>query len=549
MSALLFNHLWQSTVCAGAAAILARMCRNAGAHIRYGVWLAASLKFLVPFSLLAALGGHIGWAAPERVIAPYFDTVQALASPASTAASEAPTPIVLYASSPTIGFATVLLALWVVGAAALAIRWLLRWTAARAVVSAASRAHIDSPMPVRITTTRVEPGVFGMFRPVLLLPANIFDSLQPEELRALVAHEAAHVQRRDNFTAALHSLTEILFWFHPLVWWLGARLVAERERACDEAVIRAGTDRSAYAQTLISVCRLYLDAPIVSASAASGGSLRTRIEAIMNHPVSAPLGAGRRGLLAAAVAIALAGPIAFGIADPARAQATADSSDTPALKFRIVQIARGDHGHGSLVQQQSNRFDARNVTVRELVRFAYAAPLPMQIMGGPGWLDTDRYTISAEASYGEDSQKAMQERVRSLLAERFQLRTRVTSSPVYILESANDGDGRGQKSVEKGIGTLELKNGWLSSRGASSGSVALALSDHLSSEVLDHTKAGVTYDIKVELQKNIQALGDDLHKQAGLRLKSFTLNQLVIDGAARPRLDGAGRSPETVATR
>jgi len=53
-------------------------------------------------------------------------------------------------------------------------------------------------------------------------------------------HEVQHVRRRDNLAAAMHLVVEAIFWFHPLVWWLGARLVEERERACDEEVLRLG---------------------------------------------------------------------------------------------------------------------------------------------------------------------------------------------------------------------------------------------------------------------------------------------------------------------
>ena len=52
-----------------------------------------------------------------------------------------------------------------------------------------------------------------------------------------MAHEVMHVRRRDNLRAALHMFVEAAFWFHPIAWWLGRRLVEERERACDEAVL------------------------------------------------------------------------------------------------------------------------------------------------------------------------------------------------------------------------------------------------------------------------------------------------------------------------
>ena len=535
--------------------MLAWVCRNAGAHVRYGIWLAASLKFLVPFSLLTALGNHIGWSAPERAVSTYFSAVQAIAAPASASVSVAPSQIVTYTSTPTNGFAIWLAIAWGVGVIALAARWLLRWSSTRAVVRAATPVQLDAPIAARVTPNRVEPGVFGIFRPTLLLPGNIFESLQPDQLHALVAHEAAHVKRRDNLTAALHSVTEILFWFHPLVWWIGARLVAERERACDEAVIRAGGDRHAYAHTILSVCRLYLGAPIVSASGASRGHLRTRIEAIMNNPVSAPLGTAKRGILAAAVAVLLAVPIALGIADPARAEPAADSPAESAHGFSTVWILRGAESGQALVLTERDGFVATNATVRDLLRFAYSNRLPPQISGGPGWLDTERYTIHATVDHavvtGDTVTPAsMPALVRGLLEDRFHLRMRVAKGPVYVLESAENAPASSQKPVQKGIGLIDQKSGKVSFRGASSASVAEALSTFLSSQVLDHTKPGVTYDFQMKWPRNdLKALGEQFHEQAGLTLKSFTMEQFVIEGAERPTLDAATPSAEQIAAR
>jgi len=59
-------------------------------------------------------------------------------------------------------------------------------------------------------------------------------SLTPAQLRAVLAHEACHIRRHDNLTAAIHHCVQILFWFYPPVWWIGANLLREREAACDE---------------------------------------------------------------------------------------------------------------------------------------------------------------------------------------------------------------------------------------------------------------------------------------------------------------------------
>lgn len=607
----LVDHLWQSTLCVGAAAILAWILRGAGAHVRYGIWLAASLKFLVPFSVFVALGSQVGWAAADREVGAYIGAARAIAAPASTwsaaaaaaaPSSDAASQMITYGPSRGSEADSVsggalskwLLIAWAAGAGALAVRWLVRWNSARLLVHSATPASLGpasrSPratpaelnsaqqtlgarvtslaaslgsrtpaLRIRTTPLRVEPGVFGIFRPTLLLPEDILNSLQPAHLRALVAHETAHVKRRDNLTAALHSLTEILFWFHPLVWWIGARLVAERERACDEAVVRAGNDRETYARAILDVCRLYLGAPIVSASGASRGHLQTRIEAIMNAPVSLPVGGVKRCLLAAAAAIAIAGPIALGITHPVRvepavaqAEPVVDSLAAPTLKFAATQILRGEDSKPTEIRAERDTFVALNATMHDLVRFAYGRALPPQVSGGPAWLGTERYTIraSVDPAAVTNDPAAISERVRSLLADRFHFRAHVAKGPVYVLESADSAPEASQKPIEKGIGVIDQKSGKVSFRGASSASVAEALSTFLSSAVLDHTRPGVTYDFKMKWPRNdLKALGDQLHDQAGLTLRSFTMEQLVIDGAARPALDDAAPPAGQIASR
>ena len=118
----------------------------------------------------------------------------------------------------------------------------------------------------------VEPGVFGIFRPVLLLPEGIAERLDQAQLEAILAHELCHIRRRDNLTAAIHMAVQATFWFHPLVWWLGARLVDERERACDEEVLRLGNKPQVYAEGILNVCKL------VRGIAAGVRAWRNRVE-------------------------------------------------------------------------------------------------------------------------------------------------------------------------------------------------------------------------------------------------------------------------------
>src|SRR5262249_13683728 len=103
------------------------------------------------------------------------------------------------------------------------------------------------------------------------------------------------------------------FWFHPLVWWIRLRLVEERERACDEEVLRTATDPQDYAEGIVAVCRYYLKSPLVCVSAVTGANLKRRVVAIMVNQTTHRLNAGRRLLLAAAGFAAVVLPIAVGV--------------------------------------------------------------------------------------------------------------------------------------------------------------------------------------------------------------------------------------------
>ena len=92
--------------------------------------------------------------------------------------------------------------------------------------------------------------------------------------KANVTHELRHVCRRDNLAAVVHMLVEAIFWFYPLVWWLGSRLVDERERACDEEVLLLGSAPQSYAEGILKICEFYLESPVVCAAGVTGSNLK-----------------------------------------------------------------------------------------------------------------------------------------------------------------------------------------------------------------------------------------------------------------------------------
>ena len=255
MISLILDHLWQSTLFAAAAGFLTLLFRANGAGVRYGLWLVASLKFLLPLALLTAAGGAMSGLLPAQLSAPTvmprFDGTVPAHSPTAAAwlvFQASPDPVRPW------DWTTTLALIWLMGFLSIVGLWLWRWIGLQAIARSATPLAVKAPLPVRYSISQLEPGLVGIFRPVLLLPGRLVGQLSAQELAAIIDHELCHWRRQDNFTAALHMLVEGLFWFHPLVWWLETRLIAERERACDEAVLASGHEPELYAESILKAC-------------------------------------------------------------------------------------------------------------------------------------------------------------------------------------------------------------------------------------------------------------------------------------------------------
>ena len=186
---------------------------------------------------------------------------------------------------------------------------------------------------VRSAPGLLEPGVVGWLRPILLLPVGIEEHLTPPQLNAVLAHELCHVGRRDNFTAGIHMISEAVFWFHPLVWWIGTRLVDERESACDEEVIRLGRNPRVYAESILKTCEFFVESPLACVTGVTGSDLGKRIEAIMNNRAGEAVNLWKKTLLSAAIVLAVVLPIGLGVLNAVRlhAQASQIAASGPAF--------------------------------------------------------------------------------------------------------------------------------------------------------------------------------------------------------------------------
>ncbi len=305
------DHLWQSTLFAACAGLLTLALRNNGARTRYWLWFAASVKFLLPFSLLVSLGAALTPAkVPALAVAPSTTlVVRQVALPFSDSAPVLASPI----PASHWDWTTALMIVWAIGFMAALALWVVRSLRLAAVVRDATNLPLTAPMPVKSSPSSLEPGLAGLFRPVLLLPEGILARLSADEMAGILAHELCHLRHRDNLTAAVHMLVEAVFWFYPLTWWIGARLIAERERACDEAVLESGSDPEIYAEGILKVCKFYIHSPLACAAGISGADLKKRMEMIMTNQIAARLNMLKKSLLGTAAIVAIAVPLAAGM--------------------------------------------------------------------------------------------------------------------------------------------------------------------------------------------------------------------------------------------
>jgi bla regulator protein BlaR1 len=551
------DHLWQSTLFAVVAGLLTLLLRKHHARARYWLWLAASVKFLLPFSLLVGIGNHLAWSRGSAGAAAglYFameEISQPFTQVAAPVISQAAPSLVHPLAHPTIANGTmayasllhllpVLAAVWLCGFSVVLFVWYVRWaqifTAVREAATLYEGREVDAlrrlerlagmrkGIEMLRSRTTLEPGIFGIARPVLLWPEGISEHLSNAQLDAILAHELRHVRRQDNLTAAIHMVVEAAFWFHPLVWWLGARLVAEREHACDEEVLALGTERHVYAESILNVCKFCLGSPLACVSGVTGADLKKRMVHIMTDSVSRKLDFTRKLLLSAAGLLAIALPILFGLANPtpSRAQSQAEETSASVPAFSVASVKPDKSGNGQTrFMFAPDGLQGTNVPLRELLREAYGVQ-DKQISGAPDWLSSERYDVEGklekpateELSHMDENQAASlrQHMLQALLAEQFKLAVhRETKEiPVYILVVAENGpkfqESKFQESKSDDVGPGGPKgqrmmrisrDGQLASQGTPMSLLVRLLSEQVGRPVLDKTGLTGNYDFALQ---------------------------------------------------
>jgi bla regulator protein blaR1 len=533
----IFNHLWQSTFFAAAVALACFALRRNSPRLRYWLWLAASLKFLVPFAVMVSMGARVQF--PPDTPSLHAVTVQRIST------TFAPVSVFPATATPHSIFRwpLALTAVWAAGALLLLLRWFRRSRTIHLAARRATRLPMQLSVATFSTPSMLEPGIFGVFRPVLLLPEGITDNLTPDQFDAVLTHELRHVRFRDNLTAALHMCVETLFWFHPIVWWIGARLMDERERDCDEAVLRQGRRPGDYARGIVQVCQTYVEAPLACASGIGGSDLKRRIREIMTWRGSLPVTLRAKAMLAASALAAVFIPFVIGIL-----RAQSGTPDAVVREFEVASIKpylpQGPRYEMCNPRSDPMRLSLTGCTLKNLVRCAYdlkAFQLPAQ---GPAWTDTDRYVIEARSTTPATRPELMR-MLQPMLAARFGLKVHweLRQGPVYFLNVANHGLKLPLATRKDHCGEVNIRPNSLWSDCDSMDSFAEDLQELLKDRpVINRTRlAAEQYEIKLDVSLDDDAadglsLFSALPAQLGLTLTSgqAPVRKLVLDRVQRP---------------
>ncbi len=336
----LIHFLWQGAALGLLAWLTLTLLRGSSAKARYGV-ACAFLVFMVTAPATTLLMLH----RQEPLPAMLYLTAEATASAAPA------TPLVQRVKARLDPALPRLLAGWVAGVLLLSTRFLGSWLRVQRL-----RRLGATPVPAEwhlvlsrlcrelglgrtvrlLQSAAVEvPTALGWLRPVILLPACALSGLSPLQLEAILAHELAHIHRGDFLVNLLQSLVEVLLFYHPAVWWLSARIRAERELCCDDVAADLCGDPLVLARALTDLESLrepLSPSPTPLALTANGGSLMHRVRHLL-YP-ALPITTGARATALAVLAASLLGAAGVALQDKAK--------ETPAKPDKNTHIAVTD---------------------------------------------------------------------------------------------------------------------------------------------------------------------------------------------------------------
>ena len=420
---------------------------------------------------------------------------------------------------------TILATVWMFGvlvlAAVVAVQWVRVWrivcrattvtdeTLLGIIARLRRQLGVRGGMRLKATSEPIGPAVFGLFRPVLLLPEQLLQRCSTDQIEPILAHELMHIRRRDPLVAVLQVASQTLWWFHPLVWWANRRITQERERCCDEQVLaHLDCPPAHYAHVLLDVLQENVrQRPVFVLPAAGGRQITSnRLEHIMKRAQKfhrrTPLWCWVSALLVAVVVLPGAGLILE--AGVVESEDGVLSQDEPKEETKP-----SSSGHGAALGPVIGL--ALNAAIDEIVKkFELNDALQLQLLGfaidQPG--DEAKSSVLSIVLFLPEKNGAarvqrfeMRNPDQDFTLRMVKIRSPATSDPVAVITYAHTLQGR-TLSREK-IAVFDAKKGWLEKRVKVVPEKARALLDRLNPWDQEIKQAGIHIEIKsVKRDKN-----------------------------------------------
>jgi len=276
LGAALMHSLWQGALVATGLYIALRIVKKGDSGTRYALCCATLLLlFLLPVST----GVHIYLSSqPDPASFPFSEATAVYQAPSMETApvpNEATgTPSIAQhagedAIASSIAWRPFLVAFWFMGVVVLSLRWINSLVGVHqlkryglAVEDESIQFSFDS-LAVQLGISRSvqllasvhidQPIVIGWLKPVVLLPLSVVTNLPLTHLEAILAHELAHVRRHDYLVLVCQSVVEVLFFYHPAVWWVSRQMRIEREYCTDELATRVLDNELVYVMALANL--------------------------------------------------------------------------------------------------------------------------------------------------------------------------------------------------------------------------------------------------------------------------------------------------------
>jgi beta-lactamase regulating signal transducer with metallopeptidase domain len=260
-------------------AITGLFCRRRP-HLAYVLWLLVLVKSLTPpiwsspTSIFSAMNME-----RQRDLSSLEHRDVAISGDSAGVLTKAVSPPGTIAAPHRLQIPELVFAIWSVGAIGLLLGFAARWSILRRRIEMCSMPvppelsgmvddlrkflGIRRRIRLRLCNQPIGPAVFGIVRPMLVLPQEMLKNTSPRQIQLMVAHEMIHLRRNDPLVFGLQILSQAIWWFHPLVWWMNRKINRVREVCCDtEVVASRQCEPIDYAQMLIDLARRRMLVPI-----------------------------------------------------------------------------------------------------------------------------------------------------------------------------------------------------------------------------------------------------------------------------------------------